>query len=350
MSRGPRLHAPHSLHHLISRFLNRQYLLCGPAERGHYLRRVTDVLKRTDARPLGYALMSSHVHWACSIGAAPAARFIQPLHGGFAGWLNRHTGRLGPAFAGRFTDVVCPHERAAVLLAYLHNNPVRAGLVRDPAECDWTSHQAYLGIARGPVPPWLDIAAGLSASGFDSSPSGRLHFHEFVLSRAASGRDPLLSDDGAAAQRRRARRESGAPCEVSDATVDPQLGRSRRELVLTPGGVVRPRWPGEPEAVVRRVAAMAGLQAAELASRSRRRDIVEARRVTLWLWTRLLGRVQGEMTAVLGLAASSGSELVRTRPQAAAEVLGGLAEQLWRPYQQMGGPVRDVIAVPLLAS
>src|SRR5271155_5267285 len=25
-------------------------------------------------KPLGYALMSSHVHWACSLGTAPAAR------------------------------------------------------------------------------------------------------------------------------------------------------------------------------------------------------------------------------------------------------------------------------------
>lgn len=330
MPRGPRLHAPHSLHHLIGRFLNREHLLCGPQERREYLRRVTDVLTHTDTRPLGYALMSSHTHWVCLLGAVPPRRFIQPLHGGFGTWYNRRSGRLGPLFAGRFTDVVCPQERTALLLAYVHNNPVRAGVIRDPAESDWTSHRAYLGIASEPALPWLDVAAGLCASGFDASPSGRAHFHDFVLSQRAGARDPVLSGGDERESRRRARLAAGGPCEISDAMTTAEQG-SRREVVIVPGGVLRPRWPGEATDVVDLAAVRYGLEAMDLRSRSRRRDVVEARRLALWLWTRELGRSLREMAGVLGLADSSASELLRSKPKAGAAALGELGMQLWRP-------------------
>jgi hypothetical protein len=86
-------------------------------------------------------------------------------------------------FAARHTSVVCPAERAAALLAYVHNNPVRAGVVPLPEESEWTSHRAYLGLA--PAPAWLDVARGLSLCGFDVTPRGRLAFQEYVAGQAA---------------------------------------------------------------------------------------------------------------------------------------------------------------------
>ncbi len=76
---------------------------------------------------------------------------MQSLHGGFATRLKKRLGRLGPAFVGRFAAVVCPEERKAILLAYLHNNPVRAGVVTDPIDCNWTSHRAYSASSDRPL-------------------------------------------------------------------------------------------------------------------------------------------------------------------------------------------------------
>src|SRR5580765_3413708 len=107
MTRYARLAAPGCVFHVISRFVNREYRMLGDEERSEYLARVPLVLQHSDWNPLSYTLMSSHVHWAFLAGQQSSASFILPLHSGFAQWLNRKQGRLGPVFAGRHSTILC---------------------------------------------------------------------------------------------------------------------------------------------------------------------------------------------------------------------------------------------------
>jgi hypothetical protein len=327
MSRHARIEAPHSLHHGIGRCLNRDYLIFGPEAREEYLRRVPMALDGLDARLIGFGAMSNHAHWAIQSGEAPLSRFFQSLHGGFAGWINRSLERLGPVFAGRYSDIVCPEERTAILLAYIHNNPVRANVVGVASDSDWTSHRAYLGEA--PAPPWLDVEWGLAAGGFSASPSGRSAFDTFVNSRAPLGRDPLLSGDCLEPSRRVVRRVTGADAGVTDPELSHDLTRSRCRVVLVPSAVVRPRWPGAAWDVVLAVARRLGVTTAEIGSRDRRRHAVEARRLALWLWRYRMGRQQVEMCGVLGVSESSASELLSRRDKLDPRLIEELAAQLW---------------------
>src|SRR3954466_12462932 len=115
MPRYRRLHAPDTLHHLIARFVNKEYRMSGSAERSEYLRRVPQALVDTDGIALAYALMGNHVHWTIWAGHDAVSRFLHPLHVGFAGWLNRNHCRSGPVFLERFTSIVCAAEQAALL-------------------------------------------------------------------------------------------------------------------------------------------------------------------------------------------------------------------------------------------
>lgn len=327
MPRTARLHIPNSLQHTISRFMNREYLMEGAPERVEYLRRAGPALGRVDGQALCYCLMSNHIHWAILAGCDPLSTVFRSLNGGFAGWLNDRWRRLGPAFAERFTTVICPEERFAILVAYIHNNPVRAGLVADPLDCDWSSHQAYVGCVE--APPWMDVERGLSMAGFDSSPTGRLNFHEFVLSRAPLGRDPLLSGDGLKHARRQARVLTGSTCEVSDSSIEPVTLRPERQIYAVQGAVVRPRWSGSATAVLEAAAHRLCIATDDVRSRSRIRDVVAVRRLALWLWNRHLGRLQCEMSGVLGISSSSASKLLRDAPPVSEADISALVETLW---------------------
>ncbi len=317
MPRYARIQAPQSLQHLIARFVQRSYFLATDDEREAYLSRIPGVLDKTDWQPLAFALMSNHIHWAAWSGDEPSWRFLQPLHQGFAQWLNRRMRTIGPIFADRHKTIICPAERAAILLAYIHNNPVRAGLVKDPADSAWTSHRAYLG--QVPAPAWLRVERGLSLCGFDSSPSGRLAFHQFVVEQAAKEADPALSGGDLEAQRRRIRRRLGAAVEISSAVAGQGAEQQRHEVVAPREVALRPRWEGEARTVMALVAQELGLGMAALASRERTRPVVQGRRLALWVWTRHLGRAQGEMGAALGLSASAVSQLLRSASRAMLE-------------------------------
>ncbi len=133
MPRYRRLAPPGTLQHVIARFINHDFRLAGAEEREDYLTRLARALSGTDWVPLSFALMSSHVHLALIAGTAAASSWLKPLHTGVASALNRAHRRLGPVFAERPSNVLVPVERAAHLLAYLHNNPVRAAVVPIPS-------------------------------------------------------------------------------------------------------------------------------------------------------------------------------------------------------------------------
>jgi hypothetical protein len=119
MPRYARLELPGVVHHLVSRFVNEEF-------------------KRSDWTVLNYCNMSSHTHHGGIRGQLPTASFIKPLHTSIAQWLNGRDGRLGPVFAGRHRSIACDPQHAALMIAYVHNNPARARAILGAAlECSW---------------------------------------------------------------------------------------------------------------------------------------------------------------------------------------------------------------------
>ncbi len=166
------------------------------SDRAAYLAFARNALSGREIRSSAYALMSNHAHWVAFPGRADELRqFLHPVHSAFGGWWNRDRQRLGPVWADRPTSIIVTgEEQLARVVAYVHNNPVRAGIVGSADESAWTSHRAYIGEQTPEA--WLDVEATLAAMGFSSTSSGRLAFHEYVVSRAQLPRDPRLAGRG----------------------------------------------------------------------------------------------------------------------------------------------------------
>lgn len=191
MPRRPRPFTPGVPQHLISRFVDREYRLRNETDRHQYLKRIGKALSAL-ARFVAYALMSNHTHNVAVGDEDPLGPALHGAHTGFGLWWNKQYDGLGPIFAERPKSLVLKtNEALAKVVAYVHTNPDRAGLVECPSLSDWTSHRAYLGLV--PCPEFLAVEWALAEMGFSSTPSGRLAFHEFVVSRRNLRRDPTLS-------------------------------------------------------------------------------------------------------------------------------------------------------------
>jgi hypothetical protein len=147
---------------VISRFVEERWFITTDEQRGHYLRLLGNALEKSDWSCLAYALMSSHIHIAMVAGSKPAESWSRAVNGPFARWFNEMQERIGPMFAGRADMTIERTQRVAHLIAYIHNNPVRAGVVGRARDSSWTSHRAYIG---GDRPAWLDVDRGLALSG-----------------------------------------------------------------------------------------------------------------------------------------------------------------------------------------
>lgn len=286
MPRAPRNCEAGGLVHVIARFVDGEYFLDSEEERRLFLARAGPLLMRSDWIVLGYALMSSHIHWVLWPGLHPFESIYQPLHTWFAGRINRRRERFGPVFAGRPRTLPILGTSAAALLAYVHNNPVRAGVVRRARQSTWTSHRAYAGIDR--VPEWLAVGTGLRSSGYDADHKGRGSFDRFVDSLSHQSRQPELS--------------------VAPVPHEPAFDALGEEV------------PEPVRTVVRLVAEAVGLSAEQLCTPSRKPPVVEARRLALLVWTRHLGGSTARMAAALRISSAAASYLLRKNPRAIAEL------------------------------
>ena len=149
--RTARHNTPGVIYHVICQFVDKRWFFTSDREREHYLRLLGKALEHTDWLCFAYALMSSHIHFGLIAGREPLETWAKRVNGPFAQWLNRGHNRKGPVFADRPADFAIPSHRQLDLIAYIHNNPVRAKLVERAVDSTWTSHRAYVGAA--PRPP-----------------------------------------------------------------------------------------------------------------------------------------------------------------------------------------------------
>jgi len=167
MPRSRRVIQPQNVYHLISRFVAGEYFIRGADERREYFRLLGRALKESDWRCISYAIMSNHIHLAMLAGLQPLAEWTRNAHTLFAEWINERNDRIGAVFTRGPKDFLVRPNGVAKVMGYIHRNPVRAGVVSDPRDTDWTSHAAYLGLVARPA--WLDTAKGLELAGFQSA-------------------------------------------------------------------------------------------------------------------------------------------------------------------------------------
>ena len=92
-------------------------------------------------------LMPNHYHLLLrQDGDLDISQFIQTTFNAYVQALNKQINRKGPLFEGRFKHVLVDKEEYLVhLCRYIHLNPVKAGLVRKPADWRYSDYTLWIG-------------------------------------------------------------------------------------------------------------------------------------------------------------------------------------------------------------
>jgi REP element-mobilizing transposase RayT len=312
MSRTRRIQVAGHLYHVISRFVDHEFRLDGPEARRRYLDFLGRALESTDTGISAFALMSTHLHLGATAGERPISDLMQSVNGSYAAWVNRRDGRLGPVIADRPT-IVDVTWRPVHAIAYVHNNPVRAGLVAHASESSWTSHRAYLGVE--PAPPWLKIDDGLARCRFATDATGRERFDAAVRALEREGRDPTLSEQGAGYARRTIRSHTGSRLI--------EVGTPRDEGDSIEWPVMRRVLHADVAASVKAVAASIATRFAVSDWRSQTGRVSRAKQLLFYVSCLRLGIPAAAVYTLIDMSRSRASEVlngVRRAPPPAAHV------------------------------
>jgi REP-associated tyrosine transposase len=147
MARLARLTVPGHPHHILQRGNNRQPIFVSDADYETLLSMLEDSTRKSQVAIHGYVLMSNHFHLLATPETAQAIpQMMQAVGRRYVRYFNQRQGRTGTLWEGRYKSTLVEAERYLLAcMVYIDLNPVRAGLVADPAEYGWSSHAYYTG-------------------------------------------------------------------------------------------------------------------------------------------------------------------------------------------------------------
>lgn len=147
MARLPRLTVPGYPHHIIQRGNNRQPIFASTPDYETLLAMLEEHAKKEHVAIHAYVLMSNHFHLLATPESAEGIpQMMQSAGRRYVRYFNQRQARTGTLWEGRYRSTLIQAERYLLAcMVYIDLNPVRAGLVADPADYPWSSHAHYLG-------------------------------------------------------------------------------------------------------------------------------------------------------------------------------------------------------------
>ena len=156
MSRPIRIEFPDALYHVTSRGDRREPIFDDDQDRRSFLTTLEQVVNRFNWVCHAWCLMDNHYHLLIQTPDGNLSRGMRQLNGVYTQASNRRHGRVGHLFQGRFKAILVDSDAYLLeLTRYVVLNPVRAGMVNNPADWPWSSYRASAGLE--PAAPWLAV-------------------------------------------------------------------------------------------------------------------------------------------------------------------------------------------------
>lgn len=145
MPRKARIQSPTSYYHIIMRGNNRESIFSEDKQKRFFL----DSLKNQDPDQsidiAAYCLMDNHVHIIAKADPENLAKAIKSINTKYAMNFNRQRDRVGHVFQDRYKSGPISDDKYLLqAIRYVHNNPVKAKMIKSVGEYRWSSYNEYV--------------------------------------------------------------------------------------------------------------------------------------------------------------------------------------------------------------
>ncbi|MBI4098101.1 MAG: transposase [Candidatus Levybacteria bacterium] len=146
MPRGPRFAFQNAFYHVFNRGLNKQDIFLSDQDYKFFLGKLRGLKQKYDHSIYALCLMPNHFHISIQTRKTPISKIMSSLTTSYSMYFNRKYQHFGPVFQNRFKSILIENDSYFLELSrYIYLNPVKAGLVQDPALYKYTSLREALG-------------------------------------------------------------------------------------------------------------------------------------------------------------------------------------------------------------
>ncbi len=163
MARSSRLDWKSAVHHVMARGIEKNAIFRDDNDRVQFVSRIEKCISETGVSIYAWALMPNHIHLLVRTENIPLSKFMQKLLTGHANYFNKKYNRVGHLFQNRYKSILVQTDIYLLkLVRYIHQNPLKAGLVNGYdilQKYPWTGHP---GLAFPNYYPWQETAQVLN--------------------------------------------------------------------------------------------------------------------------------------------------------------------------------------------
>ena len=151
-----KLHPQTALYHVTSRGDRREEIFEDDQDRTMFLSTLGQVVDQFNWVCYACCLMDNHYHLLIQTPDSNLSKGMRQLNGVYTPLSNRRYKRVGHLFQGRFKAILVDSDAYLLELSrYVVLNPVRANMVKKPADWPWSSYRSSMGLED--AAPWLAV-------------------------------------------------------------------------------------------------------------------------------------------------------------------------------------------------
>ena len=145
MPRLPRQKSDSGIYHIMLRGINQQVIFEDDEDYFEFVERLKKYKAVSGYKVFAYCLMSNHIHILIKVEKEDLDLIMKRIAGSYVYWYNWKYYRRGHLFQDRFkSEPINDDLHLLTVLRYIHQNPVKAGIVQNIDNYRFSSYNDYM--------------------------------------------------------------------------------------------------------------------------------------------------------------------------------------------------------------
>ena len=145
MPRLARKDSKSSFYHVMVQGINKEYIFDTDFNIKKYIELIVSKIYRSNIEILAYCIMNNHAHFLIYCEKIEdLSKFMQKLNTSYSRFYNKINKRVGYVFRDRYlSQDIFDKKQLYNCLNYIHNNPVKAEIVKNASEYKYSSYSKF---------------------------------------------------------------------------------------------------------------------------------------------------------------------------------------------------------------